>query len=285
MIRKIKFLFISLVLFFGLTLTVSANTADLTKKGSVEITLKEGANNKIKDAKITLYHIANAKEKDNNLSFELSDNLSCNVNLNDLTNTNLVNEISKCNIENTTKYEGITNVNGVVKFDNLTLGLYLVVQTESALGYSNIDSFLVAMPKVEDNKWIYDIKAKPKTDIYKVVDVTVEKKWNSNSESLPKEVTMELYEDENLVDTVKLNDDNNWTYTWENIKLSDKYSIKEVNIPKGYTASYKVNGHIFTVTNTDTLAFTGQIFYPIIILSVLGIVLILTGITMIKNEA
>lgn len=285
MIRKINFLFISLVLFFGLTLTVSANTADLTKKGSIEITLKEGTN-KIKDAKITLYHIADAKEKDNNLVFELRSELSsCNVKLDDLTNDNLENEISKCKIDSTTKYVGVTNSNGIVKFNDLDLGLYLVVQTESVKGYSDIDSFLVAIPKVEDNKWIYNAKAKPKTDIYQVIDVTVLKKWNTDSKDLPSEVTIELYESDTLVDSIKLSNDNNWTYTWKDIKLSDKYSVKEVNIPKGYTPSYKVNEYVFTITNTGTLAFTGQIFYPIIVLSILGIVLILTGIKIIKNEA
>ena len=28
--------------------------------------------------------------------------------------------------------------------------------------------------------------------------------------------------------------------------------IKEINIPDGYTPSYKVNDYVFTVTNTDT---------------------------------
>lgn len=68
------------------------------------------------------------------------------------------------------------------------------------------------------------------------------------------------------------------------MKLSDKYSVKEINIPKGYIPSYKVNNYVFTITNTDTLATTGQIFYPIIIFSVLGIMLILIGIKFIKEE-
>ena len=215
MIRKIKYLFISLLLFFSFALTVSANTADLNTKGSIEVLLKDSNNNKIKDAEITLYHIANAKDKNNNLSFELRSELSCDVNLDDLTNEKLKDEISKCNLENTTKYIGDTSSNGIAMFDNLDLGLYLIVQTKSVEGYSDIESFLVMMPKVEDNKWIYDIKAKPKTDIYKVIDVTVNKKWNSNNKELPNEVTIELYESDTLVDTIKLNEDNNWTYTWE----------------------------------------------------------------------
>ena len=68
------------------------------------------------------------------------------------------------------------------------------------------------------------------------------------------------------------------------MKLSDKYNVKEINVPKGYTPSYKVDDYLFTITNTDTLAQTGQIFYPIIIFLFLGIILILTGLRIIKNE-
>lgn len=283
--KKIKLLLISFVMFFCLTLTVSANTADLSKKGSIEITLKEGTDNWINDAEITIYHIADAIEINNNLAYSLRSELSdCDVSLDNLEDPNLLNEISKCNLDDAIKHIGTTNVNGIVKFDNLDLGLYFVKQTKSVKGYSNVDSFLTAIPKVEDNMWVYDIKANPKTEIYKVIDVIIEKKWNSHNEDLPKEVTIELYDDELLIDSIKLNKNNDWTYTFENMKLSDKYSVKEVNIPKGYTPSYKVNNYVFTVINTDTLATTGQIFYPIIILLVLGIILILTGIRIIKDE-
>lgn len=285
MTKKIKFLIISLVLFLGFITNTNAKTIDLTEKGSIEITLKESSD-MISGAEITLYHIADAKVVNNNLAFSLKDELSnCNVNLDDFTDKSLVDNISNCNLNDTKKYVRTTNKNGVVKFDNLDLGLYLVVETKGVQGYSNIDSFLVAVPKVEDNVWTTNVKAKPKTEIYKVIDLVVEKKWNSNSKDIPKEVTIELYNDDILVDTVKLNESNNWTYTWKNIKLSDKYMVKEINIPKGYTPSYKVDGYLFTVTNTDTLASTGQIFYPIIIFSVLGIMSILIGIRMIKNEA
>jgi len=283
--RKVNYLFIAIILFISLITNVKANTIDLSKKGSITVTLKEKSENVLIDgAEITIYHIGDASIKDNNLVFNKREELTCDVSLDNFKDTKLVSDISKCINDNIIKYVGTTD-NGKVTFNNLNQGLYLVTQTKSTEGYSDIDSFLVAIPKVEDNKWVYDAKAKPKTDIYQVIDVTVLKKWNTDSKDLPNEVTIELYESDTLVDSIKLNDDNNWTYTWKNIKLSDKYSVKEVNIPKGYTPSYKVNEYVFTVTNTGTLAFTGQIFYPIIVLSILGIILILAGIKLIKDEA
>ena len=67
---------------------------------------------------------------------------------------------------------------------------------------------------------------------------------------------------------VKLNENNNWTYTWNQIEKSDKYSVKEINVPKGYKVTYSNEEYVFTVTNTDTLANTGQFYYSIIILTI-----------------
>ena len=285
MINKVKLLLVSFILFFGLSLTVNANTVDFTKKGSIEITLKEGTDNFINNAEITLYYIAAAQEENSNLVFKLNDELAdCSINLDNLEDANLVNDISMCSLENAVKHVSNTDVNGIASFNDIDLGLYYVKQTKKVEGYSNFDSFLVAIPKVEEDVWTYDIKAKPKAEIYKVIDIIIEKKWNSNSNILPSEVTIELYNDKELIDSVKLNKDNNWTYTFNDMRLSDKYHIKEVNIPKGYTPSYKENNYTFTVINTDTLAYTGQAFYPIIIFLSLGIILVLAGIKIIKTE-
>lgn len=284
---KITFkIIVMCLMFFTLTFTVCANTVDLTSKGSIDFTLKEGTDNMIEGAEITLYYIASAQEENNNLIFSIREEInSCNVDLTDLTNIELVNDISNCDIENAIKYTGVTDINGKFKFEDLSLGLYYVKQTKNVSGYSNFDSFLVQIPKIENNKWALDIKAKPKTDIYKVIDLVVEKKWNSHSGNIPSKVVVELYDDLELIDTVELNKENNWSYTFVDMKLSDKYNVKEINIPKGYTPSYKVDNYLFTITNTDTLAQTGQIFYPIIIFLCLGVILVLTGLRIIKNEA
>ena len=291
MIRKsINCLLVIITLFFGFNITVFAkenNTIDFSRKGSIEITLHEMSEDTyVEGAEITLYKIADAYLNGFNLAFKYTNELStCSVSLNDLTDTELVNGISKCNIDDTIKYKEITNQNGQVKFTDLDLGLYLVSQTNKLEGYSNFESFLVMTPENISDEWTYDIKANPKTDIYKVIDITVNKVWNTNDNKIPEKVDIELYRGDVLIDTIILNKDNNWTYTFKNLVKSDNYEIKEINIPKGYTVSYKENNYTFTVTNTDTLPDTGQIFYPIIISFVLGFILVLLGIRIIRNEA
>lgn len=281
--RKVNYLFITIILFISLITNVKANTIDLSKKGSISVTLKEKSENVLIDgAEITIYHIGDASIKDNNLVFNKREELTCDVSLDNLKDTKLVSDIAKCINDNIIKYVGTAD-NGKVTFNNLNQGLYLVTQTKSTEGYSDIDSFLVAIPKVEDNKWIYNINALPKVDIYKVIDLVVEKKWNTISKNIPKYVNIELYKGEELIDTIELSEENNWTYTFEGIEKSDKYTIKEINIPKGFTPSYKVNEYIFTVTNSDVLADTGQIFYPIIISFIAGFIFIVFGIKFIKE--
>ena len=281
--RKVNYLFITIILFISLITNVKANTIDLSKKGSISVTLKEKSENVLIDgAEITIYHIGDASIKDNNLVFNKREELTCDVSLDNLKDTKLVSDIAKCINDNIIKYVGTTD-NGKVTYNNLNQGLYLVTQTKSTEGYSDIDSFLVAIPKVEDNKWIYNINALPKVDIYKVIDLVVEKKWNTISKNIPKYVNIELYKGEELIDTIELSEENNWTYTFEGIEKSDKYTIKEINIPKGFTPSYKVNEYIFTVTNSDVLADTGQIFYPIIISFIAGFIFIVFGIKFIKE--
>ena len=65
---------------------------------------------------------------------------------------------------------------------------------------------------------------------------------------------------------------------------SDTYSIKEVNIPKGFTATYKQEDYVFTVTNTSTLIQTGQLIWPITVLAGGGMILIAVGIVLLQKK-
>lgn len=288
--NKIRYLFIIFTLFFGFNFVVEAkevnNTVDFSKKGSIEIVLEEKTDDTaVEGAEVTIYKIADAYNKDYNLTFKYTDEFDyCEVSLDDLREESLSKEITKCVTDDSVGVSQLTNEDGVVLFDELDLGLYLVSQTNKVEGYSNIDSFLVMIPKVIDNSWTYDIEANPKTDIYKVIDITVNKVWNTDDNDLPEKVDIQLYRGDELIDSIVLNRDNNWTHTWKELEKSDNYSVKEVNIPKGYKVTYKNDGYTFVVTNTDTLANTGQLFFSIIILAILGMCFIIVGFIQIKRE-
>ena len=57
---------------------------------------------------------------------------------------------------------------GKVKFSNLEQGLYLLVQTQPAPGFSPINPFLVSLPFLKDGEYLYDLDAQAKTELEQV---------------------------------------------------------------------------------------------------------------------
>ncbi len=268
-----------LLLCIGTALPVSASGAvDWERTGSVSVTLKD-EDIAVSDAEITLYKVADAGSLNSNLHFTFTDAFA------DFGGT--PEELqSKEKIQSLTDYAAEQNVNGKtlhtdengsVCFSNLSLGLYLAVQTGSVPGYSDCSPFLVSVPSEADNEWIYDIDATPKTDIVRLVDITVKKVWNDDGEHRPESVTVQLRNGGTIVDTVTLKEQNGWSHTWTGQPKSDSWSVKEVNVPKGYTATYQKNGFIYTVTNTATLIQTGQLKWPIPLLAGAGLLLFAGG--------
>lgn len=289
MSKKIKYLkiliLISLIILPSAKVSADA-VVDFDRRGSIKITLKESTDNTyIEGSEITIYQVAVLKEKNNNIAFEYIEELKdCPNSLEDLKEPSitLINYIKDKNIP---KISLKTNKEGLVQYNNLDLGLYLVMQTNNIKGYTIFSPFFIILPEYILDNWNYDINAFPKTDIIKLTDITVKKVWNkSNHTKLPLEVNIELLKNGEVIDTVKLNKDNNWHYTWKNLEKSDKYTVREINIPIGYTASYRNDGNIFTITNTDTLIKTGQNILIIQVLAVTGLILIGIGIIYAKKS-
>ena len=58
----------------------------------------------------------------------------------------------------------------------------------------------------------------------------------------------------------------------------------EINIPKDYVPSYSVSGNVITITNTRSLIKTGQMNWPIWVLSGAGLALVALGGTMLAKK-
>lgn len=87
-----------------------------------------------------------------------------------------------------------------------------------------------------------------------------------------------------IVKVATLNEQNNWQETYTDMPESDSYSVKEVDVPKGFVATYKQNDYVFTVTNSSTLIQTGQLIWPIPVLAISGMLLIVVGITLLQKK-
>ncbi len=277
--KKIIFILIIFVMFIG---NIKAdNIVDLNKKGSISINLK-GENN-IVGAEIQIIQIGKVNIINNNLVFEYIDELNdCNYKLSDENIKNIEVCIQNKKLNVTTK---ITDSNGKVLFDNLNLGVYYIKQTNKIKNFSQIDPILIMLPKEINNSFEYNIDASPKIEILDLTDIKIKKIWNTDKkDKILNHVTIELYKDKEKIETVTLNEENNWEIVIEGLPKSDSYSVKEINLPKGYTVTYNLNEYTFTVTNTPSLVDTGQITYVYNIILFIGIMLIIVGIILKRRE-
>ena len=83
-------------------------------------------------------------------------------------------------------------------------------------------------------------------------NVTVKKVWKlDDGGSAADSVKIALLKNGAEYDTVVLNAENNWTHVWDNLDDGDTWTVGEVDVPDGFTASVDQNGNVFTITNDD----------------------------------
>lgn len=269
---------------FMFVLPVSANTVDFNRKGSITFELIEQEHNeKIADANIEIVKIADARvDLNSNLYYEYVSSLTeCNVDIKDVTKID-VNELASCINDNTQRLSSISDNNGKVSFNNLDLGLYLIRQTNKLNKYTSIDSYLVTLPTIENNDWIYDIYSIPKTEIQKKMDITIIIEWKTEKDIKGKRVTAELFNDNQKVNDYLITKDDNWMVI-DNVLLSDKYSVRGESI-EGFNISYVIKENVFKIIYSDDLPQTGENVYITYILAFTGLVFILLGVTFKRNE-
>ena len=179
----------------------------------------------------------------------------------------------------------VTDSRGSAVCEDLPLGLYFIRQTGVEEGFALCTPFLVTVPFETGEGFVYHVDASPKADVARPTDVTIRKVWNvDESEDVPDSVTVRLLRGEMLVATSVLNAMNDWQVIHRNLPQSDAYRIVEVNVPQGFTATYAREGNIFTVTNTSSLAQTGQLVWPIPVFAMAGIVFLMLGFVILRKS-
>lgn len=267
-------------------LASGSSVVDFSKTGSLSISLMAGST-AVAGAELIVYKVADAQSRDANLCFEFTESYAGFGGApEDIVGTDSVLRLVDYTNENgIAGTAGSTDASGFINFVDLELGLYLVVQTGSVEGFTDCTPFLVMIPAQEGDAWVYDIDATPKTDVLRLIDLTVQKAWNDGRESTrPESITVQLLKGGTVVDTVTLSGQNDWSHTWEDLPESDSYSIREVNVPQGYYVSYQQNGYVFTVTNSSSLVQSGQIVWPIPVLIICGLVLFAVGVLLYRRK-
>lgn len=85
----------------------------------------------------------------------------------------------------------------------------------------------------------------------RLTSLTVEKDWDDNdSADRPDSVTVQLYKDGAAHGSpVTLSDANDWRYTWDELEEIYNWTVRETNVPDGYTPEIKKDGTNWTITN------------------------------------
>ena len=283
-----KILALSMVILLVLTcgVTAFAEDLDLLRTGSISVTLTEQySKTPIVGAELSVYFIATVGiNTDGNLNYVLNEDYAgLGFAVDD---PELVSKLDAYLLDNEMPSIWlITDENGTASCENLPLGLYFIHQVNTVEGLAPCTPFLVTLPAETDGGYVYEVNATPKTEVAKLTDITIKKVWNTDASSKATDsVTVNLLRGGQVVQTAVLSDGNNWQITYTDMPESDAYTIEEVDVPKGFTATYKQRGYVFTVTNTSTLIQTGQLVWPIPVLAFAGVMLIGAGSVLLRKK-
>ena len=163
--RSISIL-LAVLLLRSFVFSASAHSVpDLTRKGTIRITMRHG-DNLIPGGTMTIFRVGDLQESNGNYSFVLTEDFAeSEISLDNLTSASLPEQLADYVIKQ--KMEGKTreiDENALVVFDDLELGLYLFVQQEAAEGYNLANPFIISVPSRENGEYIYTIDGSPKLD-------------------------------------------------------------------------------------------------------------------------
>lgn len=155
--------------------------------------------------------------------------------------------------------DGKIGSDGTVEFEDLPVGLYLLVGAYTVKGNYGYTAtpYLLSLPNLDENdEWEYDVTSEIKYEKKYIGSETqrkVIKVWNdSEVDSRPASVTVQLLRNGKIYSEAELSESNGWTFTWMDLDDAYNWQITEKDVPDGYTVTVSLDGTTFTVTNTGT---------------------------------
>lgn len=187
---------------------------------------------------------------------------------------------------------GVTDEQGKLIFDELETGVYLVIgeQIQEEDSIYRCKPFLAFLPiETSEGRWDYHPVLLPKysKEDMEFIDLGVIKIWQDEGleAQRPKEIIVQLLKEEEVFEEAILDESNNWKYIWENQPSEYAWHVVEKEVPEGYTVEIIQEGNIFQIVNSkeeqpdipEKLPQTGQIWWPIPVLTAVGLFFIIVG--------
>lgn len=258
----------------------TAASIELTRKGSITVTLRDSeSGSAVSGGKLTLYQVASISRQNGNLSYDYTNGFeNCGVSLGDLSESDLARTLDDKRPADS-KGETLTvDTNGKAVFSRLPLGLYLVVQSTASTGYEKINPFLVSVPLVEEDTYLYDVDALPKVgtltpttppDVPEEPDKPTEPEKPTTPENPDRPETPDIPEEPGKNTPPGADNPDDWVLNGR----PDKNAAPNPGNPDDWV----LNGR-------PTLPQTGQLNWPIPVLTAAGTCLIAAGILLRKKH-
>ena len=237
----------------------------------------------VTDAEVTLYRAADVEFADEQAKYPCTDDFKgCAEQLENVSSEDNAEKLFDYAVKN--RLKGITLVTdetGKVEFSELQPGVYLIAEIRSNnYNFARFKPFLAVLPYDNDGEWVFTVTAMPKISNSRLEfdkDVTVRKIWNDDGKNRPESISVQLLSGNEVLDTVSLSDKNGWMHTWTELDSGKVYSVKETDVPEGYTVTYSETNGGFIINNTRSLIKTGQLRWPIPVLGISGLAFLVIG--------
>lgn len=202
-----------------------------------------------------------------------------------------------------------TDKNGVVRFENLETGIYLLLSNrveKDTFCYEPLP-VMVSLPSksVEMSQYQYDVVINMKytkmniEDLPETINLKVMKSWEGGSSNTqPKSIVATLLKDGFEHDKVELSQANNWQHEWKDLSSKFVWDVIEDKVPEHYTLKKNKNNLTIILTNTydddsdddsgnkkpPKAPDSGQLWWPIPLLVVGGLSFVVLGFILRKKE-
>lgn len=157
-----------IVMLIGL-FSVSAyahDVPDFSRRGDISINMQYDGE-AVPGGRLTLYRVADVDTNGADFYFTYTaDFADCPVPVELIHSSEIGAALAK--IARDKQLAGVTQTidkNGRTTFSNLELGLYLLVQYTPASGYNVVSPFLVSVPSMVNDRYIYSVDASPKVEL------------------------------------------------------------------------------------------------------------------------
>lgn len=170
---RITALLLSVLLCMFSATALAHEVPDESMQGAIVVEMSYDGN-AVTGGKLLAYRVARIVENDGNYGFEVLAPYEVDT---ELSQENLNSPELAAVFAEQVSGEGIEPIvseDGLIRFEDLELGLYLIIQTEASEGFEPLNPFLVSVPMYEDGHYVYEVNAEGKFQLHQETEPTAE---------------------------------------------------------------------------------------------------------------